>query len=38
VTNDSRYANEVLSKIVDFVEDHSGGAVLYQHHIEILRT
>jgi len=27
-----------LSKIVDFVEDHNGGAVLHQHHIEILRT
>ena len=38
VTNDSRFADEVLSKIVDFVEDHNGGAVLHQHHIEILRT
>ena len=38
VSNDSRHANEVLSKIVDFVEDHTGGAVLHQHHIEILRT
>jgi len=28
----------MLSKIVDFVEDHNGGAVLHQHHIEILRT
>ena len=37
-TNDSRHANEVLSKIVDFAEDHSSGAVLHQHHIEILRT
>jgi hypothetical protein len=38
VSNDGRHANEVLSKIVDFVEDHNGGAVLQQHHIEILRT
>jgi len=38
VSNDSRHANEVLSKIVDFVEDHNGGALLQQHHIEILRT
>jgi uncharacterized protein YlxP (DUF503 family) len=38
VSNDSRHANEMLSKIVNFVEDHNGGAVLYQHHIEILRT
>jgi uncharacterized protein len=38
VSNDSRHANEVLSKIVDFVEDRNGGAVLQQHHIEILRT
>lgn len=37
-TNDSRHANEIMSKIVDFVEDHNGGAVLYQHRIEILRT
>ena len=37
-TNDSRHANEVLSKVVDFAEDHSSGAVLHQHHIEILRT
>ena len=38
VSNDSRHANEVLSKIVDFVEDHNGGAVLQRHRIEILRT
>jgi uncharacterized protein len=37
-TNNSRHANEVLSKIVDFAEDHNSGAVLHQHHIEILRT
>lgn len=37
-TNDSRHANEIMSKVVDFVEDHNGGAVLYQHRIEILRT
>ncbi|HVS05069.1 MAG TPA: DUF503 domain-containing protein [Candidatus Dormibacteraeota bacterium] len=38
VSNDSRHADEVLSKIVDFVADHNGGALLHQHHIEILRT
>lgn len=37
VSNNSRHANEMLSKIVDFVEDRNGGAVLQQHHIEILR-
>jgi uncharacterized protein YlxP (DUF503 family) len=37
-TNDSRHANEIMSKIVNFVEDHNAGAVLRQHHIEILRT
>src|SRR5438132_220284 len=37
-TNDSRHANEVMSKIVDFAADHNGGGVLYQHRIEILRT
>src|SRR5256712_13159608 len=30
VSNDSRHANEVLSKIVDFVEDHNGGAILHR--------
>jgi len=38
VSNDSRHANEMLSKIVDFVEDHNGGAILHHHHIEIIRT
>lgn len=38
VSNDSRHADELLSKIVDFVEDRNGAAVLQQHHIEILRT
>jgi len=37
-TNDSRHANEIMSKVVDFVEDHDGGAVLHHHHIEVLRT
>ena len=36
-TNDSRHANEVMSKIVDYAEAHVG-AVLQQHRIEILRT
>jgi uncharacterized protein len=38
VTNDSRHANEVMSKVVDFAEEHNGGAVLHHHRIEILRT
>src|SRR5207245_10235807 len=37
-TNDSRHAKEVMSKIVDYVDAHNGGAVLHQHRIEILRT
>jgi uncharacterized protein YlxP (DUF503 family) len=37
-TNDSRHANEVMSKVVDFADNDSGGAVLHQHRIEILRT
>jgi uncharacterized protein YlxP (DUF503 family) len=37
-TNDSRHANEVLSKIVDYVDEHNSGAVLHHHRIEILRT
>ncbi len=37
-TNDTRHANEVMSKVVDFAEAHNGGAVLHQHRIEILRT
>lgn len=38
VTDDPRHANEILSKIVDFVEDHNDGAVLERTHIEVLRT
>jgi uncharacterized protein YlxP (DUF503 family) len=37
-TNDSRHANEVMSKVVNFAEEHNAGAVLHQHRIEILRT
>src|ERR1700716_1277992 len=37
-TNDSRHAHEVLSKIVDYVDEHNSGAVLHHHRIEILRT
>ena len=36
--NDSRHANEIMSKIVDFAEDHNGGAVLAEHRIEVVRT
>jgi uncharacterized protein YlxP (DUF503 family) len=38
VTDDARHANQILSKIVDYVEDHNEGAVLQQSHIEVLRT
>ena len=37
-TNDSRHANEIMSKIVDYAEDHNGGAVLAGHRIQVLRT
>jgi uncharacterized protein YlxP (DUF503 family) len=37
-TNSSRHANEIMSKIVDFAEDHNAGAVLAEHRIEVLRT
>jgi uncharacterized protein YlxP (DUF503 family) len=37
-TNDSRHANEIMSKIVDYAEDHHGGAVLAGHRIQVLRT
>jgi uncharacterized protein YlxP (DUF503 family) len=37
-TNDSRHANEIMSKIVNFAEDHNGGAVLAEHRIQVLRT
>jgi uncharacterized protein len=37
-TNDSRHANEIMSKVVDYAEDHNGGAVLASHRIEVLRT
>jgi hypothetical protein len=28
----------VMSKVVNFAEEHNAGAVLHQHRIEILRT
>jgi uncharacterized protein YlxP (DUF503 family) len=37
-SNSSRHANEIMSKIVDFAEDHNAGAVLAGHRIEVLRT
>jgi uncharacterized protein len=37
-TNNSRHANEVMSKIVDYAEDHNGGAILAGHRIQVLRT
>lgn len=38
VSDDARHANEVLSKVVDFVDDHNGGAVVRHSRIEILRA
>lgn len=38
VTDDARHANEILSKIVDFIGKQDGDAVLHSHHIEIMRT
>ena len=38
VTNDRRHADEILSKIVDFAEDQTDGAVLQQSRIEIVTT
>jgi len=37
-TNDRRHANEMLSKIVHFVEDQTDGAVLEHSRIEIVST
>ncbi len=37
-TNDSRHANQIMSKIVDYAEEHNGGAVLAGHRIQVLRT
>jgi uncharacterized protein len=38
VTDDARHANEILSKIVDFIGEQDGDAVLHSHRIEIMRT
>jgi uncharacterized protein YlxP (DUF503 family) len=38
VSDDSRHANEILSKVVDFVEGHNGSAVIRHSRIEILRA
>ncbi len=37
VSSDARHANRILSKIVDFVEDHNDGAVLQHSRIALLR-
>lgn len=37
-TNDRRHANEMLSKIVHFIEDQTDGAVLEHSRIEIVST
>jgi uncharacterized protein YlxP (DUF503 family) len=38
VGNDARHIDEILSKIVNFVEDEHQGAVLEQSRIQILRA
>jgi uncharacterized protein YlxP (DUF503 family) len=38
VTDDPRHANEILSKVLDFVDGHNGGAVVQNSRIEILRS
>lgn len=38
VSDDPRHANQILSKVVDFVDDHNDGAVVQHHRIEILRA
>lgn len=36
VSNDARHANEMLSKVVSFVEAHQGDAELLDYELEIL--
>ena len=38
VSDDARHANEILSKVVDFVDGQNGSAVLQHSRIEILRA
>ncbi len=38
VSGDSRHANEILSKVIDFVDHQDNGALLHHTRIEILRT
>ena len=38
VTDSGRHANQVLSNVLDFIEDEDQGAVLRHSQIEILRT
>lgn len=38
VSDDPRHANEILSKVVDFVDGHNGSAVVRASRIEILRA
>ncbi|HYS29904.1 MAG TPA: DUF503 domain-containing protein [Candidatus Limnocylindria bacterium] len=38
VTDDPRYANEILSKVLDFVDGQISSAVVQHSRIEILRS
>ncbi len=38
VSDDARHANEILSKVLDFVDGDPGSAVVQHSRIEILRT
>lgn len=38
VSDDPRHANEILSKVLDFVDRHNGSAVVQHSRIEILRS
>ena len=38
VSNDARHANEMLSKVVEFIEDIRGDAELVDYEVEILSS
>ncbi len=38
VSDDPRHVNEMLSKVLDFVDSHNGSAVVQHSRIEILRA
>lgn len=38
VSDNARHIDEILSKVIDFIDDQNSGAVLHQTRVEIIRV